>query len=67
MNKLNRIEEILVERDGLTPEEAHDTYKEVFNNIVMMAEDGDLMELEEYFMGELGLEPDYLEDILFSL
>jgi hypothetical protein len=67
MNKPNRIEKILMERDGLTYEEAHDTYKEVFNNIMMMIEDGDLFEMEEYFMGELGLEPDYLEDILFSI
>lgn len=67
MNKPNRIEQILMDRDELTFEEAHEAYKEVFENIVEMIEQGDLMEMEEYFMGELGLEPDYLEDILFSL
>lgn len=67
MNKPNRIEKILMERDELTYEEAHDTYTEVFDNVMQMAEEGNLFEMEDYFMGELGLEPDYLEDILFSI
>lgn len=60
---MNRVVRILMERDGLTEEEATAQLNEVRE---MMAEcDYDTFECEEIIMSELGLELDYIMDILY--
>lgn len=56
---MKKIVDILIERDGYTREEALSLIKEVQD--MMIAEQDDSI-LEE----ELGLEPDYLEELLFE-
>lgn len=61
---MKSIEEILVERDGLTPEEAHDLVRSIQAIMAEAIAQGDYLEAEEIFTSELGLEPDYLDQIL---
>lgn len=53
----NRVVCILMERDGLTEQEATD---QVMNCLDLMLETGD----DGVLMEELGLEPDYVIDVL---
>ena len=54
-----------MERDGMTAKEADELMDEVYNMMMEAIEAGDYMEAEEIFASELGLEPDYYEDLLF--
>lgn len=62
---MNAIQNTLIERDGLTEAEAVDvmnaTREEVYNAIY----DGDFDLAEDIFTGDLGLEMDYIFDLLF--
>ena len=60
---MNRVVKILMEREGLSREEAED----ILNEVKEMLEDCnyDPEESEEIISSELGLEPDYIMDILF--
>lgn len=61
---MNRIAKILMERDDLTKEEAEEEIKEVQS---MMEDCGyNPEECEDILQSQLGLEPDYLMDIIFS-
>lgn len=57
-----------MERDGLSREDAiHQTatfFREMSEDI---ATGGDPFEWEEIFTSEFGLEPDFFEDLIFSL
>ncbi len=59
---MNRIIKILMKRDGMTEQEADDLLKET----KQMMEDCnyDPSESEEIFMSNLGLEMDYIMDLL---
>lgn len=58
---------ILMERDGLSLEEARKQVQEVQDSITLLLEqDGSLEEAETIIREELGLEPDYLDDFLIS-
>ena len=57
----NRVINILMERDGLTTEEAKERLEEVYG----MISEADPWEAEDILADELGLELDYLFDILF--
>lgn len=60
---MNKVVQILMERDGMTKQEATDLLYEVQN---IMAEcDYEPDECEDIMSSELGLEPDYIMDILF--
>lgn len=62
---MKKIIEILMKRDDLTEKEAHDYVMEVRAEIMDALADGlSAEEIEDIFMEELGLEPDYLIDIL---
>jgi len=65
---MKRIVKILIERDGLTKEEAiHQTatfFREMSEDL---ATGGRPSEWEDNFMSEFGLEPDFFEDLLFRL
>lgn len=57
----NRVVKILMERDGLTKQEAEERIVEVRS----MVEEADPFEVDDIVMDELGLEMDYIFDILF--
>lgn len=60
---MNKTVEVLMERDGLTEKEAKKRISEVYD---MMAEcNFDMLECEDIMYNELGLEMDYIFDILF--
>lgn len=60
---MNRVAKILMEREGLSREEAEDTLNEVREMLEECNYDPE--ESEEIISSELGLEPDYIMDILF--
>ena len=65
---MKRIVKILMERDGLSREDAiHQTatfFREMSEDI---ATGGDPFEWEHTFTSEFSLEPDFFEDLIFSL
>lgn len=65
---MNRIVAILMRRDGMTEANAEDYYEEVKASVESAVDEGaGLCEIEDIVLSELGLEPDYLEDILMEL
>ena len=58
---MKQIIEILMERDGISEEEARALIKETRDEIMML---DNPMEADNVLMEYLGLEPDYLFDIL---
>lgn len=58
IDDLNRLERVLVERDGVTPDEARSQCDDAKER-VLEGEDP-----EEILRNEFGLEPDYIVDIL---
>lgn len=62
---MNRVAEILMQRDAISYDEAIsmviDTREEIYNS---MEDEEDFREPEEIIMDNLGLEGDYLLDIL---
>lgn len=56
------IVETLMKRDGISREEAEDIKKELRNQALAYAREGDIMSAMD-IMYEVGLEPDYLEDL----
>ena len=59
---MNKIVEILMERDGMSQEEAEALVKETRDELMML---DDPMEADEIVEDYLGLEPDYIEYLLF--
>lgn len=60
MKKTNEVVRILMERDELTQEEAEETLEEVRE----MISEADPWEVEDILADELGLEMDYIFDII---
>ena len=60
MKKVNNIVRILMERDGLSKEEATERVEEVRE----MISEADPWEAEDILADELGLEMDYIFDII---
>ena len=65
---MEKIVKILMARDELSRSEAVDLVESfmVIMNEMIGRKEG-LTEIEELFMDEIGLEPDYMEEILFNL
>ena len=61
------IKQILMRRDNLTEQEADKRIQEVKSDLCDLVMTGSLEEAEDLVMDELGLEPDHLEELLFSL
>lgn len=61
---MNQVVKILMERDGMSEEDAKDTVRAVKQDIMdaIMEEDYDLV--EDILSSDLGLEMDYIFDIL---
>ena len=60
---MNSIKDILMERDGLTEKEAEEQVKELKGLMFDYLAGGDLEEAYNV-CSEVGLEPDYLEDLI---
>lgn len=60
----NRVVEILMRRDGVTKGEAESMIDECRSELWDAINGTSCTEPDEVIMNELGLEPDYLEDIL---
>lgn len=60
MAKVNRVVQILMERDGLTQKEAEQLVEQVRDE----CEGASPEEVEDIFMCDLGLEMDYIFDVL---
>ena len=61
---MNRVVEILMERDGMTEQEAKNAIEQVRTEIYSAAENGCYEEAEDIMRSFLGLEMDYLVDII---
>ena len=61
---MNRVVKILMERDGLTREEAEREAEILTGDIILAAEDGCYEEAEDILL-DAGFELDYLDDLLF--
>ena len=61
---MNRVVEILMKRDNMTEKEANDLLDVVRNDIDVCLADGDYDGVEDVIASMLGLEPDYIPDII---
>lgn len=61
---MNRVVEILMKRDNMTEKEANDLLDVVRNDIDVCLADGDFDGVEDVIASMLGLEPDYIPDII---
>ena len=61
---MERIISILMRRDGLTHEEATEVVDNCISELMDAVEGTNFLSLEEVIEQELGLEPDYLDDLL---
>lgn len=59
--KMNKVVEILIERDQITQEEAESLVRETRDEILSL---DDITEADDIIQDYLQLEPDYLQDIL---
>ena len=62
---MNHVVEILMKRDGMSKAEAVDLVQDVRSMMNDAIVSGDYCEAEEIMYSELGLEMDYIYDILF--
>lgn len=63
--KNNKIIKILMERDGLSQQEATDSFKEGLDALNQYIAAGDLCSAHDVCEEFWGLEPDYLDEMLF--
>ena len=61
---MNRVVEILMRRDELTKKQAEEQLVDVAAQIQNAIDDGAFEAVEDIMMDELGLEMDYIEDVL---
>ena len=61
---MNTIIKILMKRDGYSKAEAKEMYDDTMNEVYEAIECGDNDLAEEIFTSNLGLEPDYLINVL---
>jgi hypothetical protein len=61
---MEKIIKILMDRDGMTYEEAKEAYEDTKSELIDAIEGNSCLEPEEVLMGELGLEMDYIFDFI---
>ena len=61
---MKSIKQILMDRDDMTAEEAEDLIAEVKEEIQIAAEDGDYGLVEDIMYDDLGLELDYIFELI---
>lgn len=62
---MNSVTEVLMRRDGISEEDAKREVEDFQADIEDSIMSGNLEDIEDALMNDLGLEPDYLFDILF--
>ena len=63
-SRQNEVLRILMTRDGMSESEAREVIADVREAMDEAIAEGDYFEAEEIFESELGLEPDYIFDIM---
>jgi len=63
---MNRVVDILMRRDGLTREEAEAQFREAKSELYDALDGTSCMDPEEVMYEELGLELDYVGDVLWG-
>ena len=61
---MKSIKQILIDRDDMTAKEAEDLIAEVKEEIQIAAENGDYGLVEDIMYGDLGLEMDYIFELI---
>lgn len=61
---MNRVVQILMNRDGMTETEAREAVQDCVDMMEEAIQEGHYLEAEDIFMDELGLEPDYIFDVI---
>lgn len=61
---MNRVVRILMNRDGMTETEAREAVQDCVDMMEEAIQEGHYLEAEDIFMDELGLEPDYIFDVI---
>lgn len=61
---MEEVIQILMARDGISRKEATAQVKEVREMMLKALDSGDTESLEDIFMNELGLEPDFIPDFI---
>ena len=61
---MKSVKQILMDRDGMTSEEADELIEAVKEDINFAAECGDYELAEDIMLGDLGLEMDYIFELL---
>ena len=63
---MTEFERVLMKRDHMTEEEAKRERRRAHLEMMEMIEDGaDYDEVEDYLAYEFGLEPDYIDELIF--
>lgn len=63
---MTEFEQVLMNRDHMTKEEAKRERRRAHMEMLEMIEDGaDYDEVEDYLACEFGLEPDYIDELIF--
>ena len=61
---MNKIVEILINRDGMEEQEAIEYFNDVQEKAYELMEEGGLLDIEELIGLDFGLEPDYIFDLI---
>ena len=64
---MQKISTVLMERDSLTFEEAQDLIESTRDQILEAIDRGSYLEVDDILMENLGLEPDFVEELLNEL
>lgn len=62
---MDSIKNILIARDGTTPQEADNLIAEAKDALYRYIDDGDTSSAEDICSEYFGLEPDYLDELMF--
>ena len=63
-SQVTEFEQVLMQRDKMTREEAYSAKRELCEVINASLESGDFDEIEDYLLSQWGLEPDYMFEFL---
>jgi hypothetical protein len=62
---METIKQVLMRRDGMTSEEAESLIDEAKQELLNLIDEGDLSAAEDICQEYFGLEPDYLDELMF--
>ena len=61
-----KVAQIISRRDDISLDEAIEEVEMCKADLLQHIEEGDLLDAEDCILDQLGLEPDYLDDLVFS-